>query len=147
MSASPPGPPLSRTSVSTYFGCNCVPSARSQAPCVIQTCLPGDGIVPLLHQRLSERLSRRGRAFLCQSAQHICSVPGLDSGWGCGWRNIQMLSWHLLRRSPDYRSALFAGLGAPPDIASLQAWLEWAWECGFDVVGAQQLGFLAQTPG
>jgi len=28
---------------------------------------------------------------------HICSMPG-DLGWGCGWRNMQMLATHLLRR-------------------------------------------------
>ena len=70
--------------------------------------------------------------------QHICSAR-TDMGWGCGWRNLQMTTWHLLRRGGEYRQALFAGLGAPPDVASLQLWLEWAWRQGYDLEGCRQL--------
>ncbi|GAB4821175.1 hypothetical protein N2152v2_008221 [Parachlorella kessleri] len=40
----------------------------------------------------------------------------------------------------DARQALFAGSGYVPDIPSLQAWLECAWQAGFDPQGAEQLG-------
>jgi hypothetical protein len=68
--------------------------------------------------------------------EHFESRAFEDVGWGCGWRNIQMLSSHLL----DYewaRHALFGGVGFVPDIPSLQQWLELAWSLGFDEPGAE----------
>lgn len=35
--------------------------------------------------------------------------------------------------------ALFGGVSFVPDVAALQAWLEIAWEAGFDPEGAEQL--------
>jgi len=109
-----------------------------QRPCWVDPSLPSDGVVPALKQCLESQPGIWGRAYLCASAQHICSAR-TDMGWGCGWRNLQMTTWHLLRRGGEYRQALFAGLGAPPDVASLQLWLEWAWRQGYDLEGCRQL--------
>ncbi|KAL0403296.1 UNVERIFIED_CONTAM: Zinc finger-containing ubiquitin peptidase 1 [Sesamum radiatum] len=59
-----------------------------------------------------------------------------DSGWGCGWRNIQMLSSHLITQRPEAREVLYGGSGFVPSIGSLQRWLELAWQKGFDTPGA-----------
>jgi zinc finger-containing ubiquitin peptidase 1 len=59
-----------------------------------------------------------------------------DKGWGCGWRNIQMLSSHLLNQRPEARQLLFGGSGFVPDIHSLQRWLEIAWDKEFDTIGS-----------
>eukprot|EP00798_Chlamydomonas_sp_ICE-L_P005802 gene5802-6086_t len=83
---------------------------------------------------------QRPNRFSTDSASAGSDLP-YDRGWGCGWRNIQMASSHLLcRDAPDIHNALFAGSGFVPDIASLQAWLEVAWQAGFDTLGAESLG-------
>ena len=53
---------------------------------------------------------------------------------------LQMLASHLLQRDEESKKAIFGGLGAVPEIGSLQKWLEMAWREGFDSIGAQQLG-------
>ena len=40
----------------------------------------------------------------------------------------------------EVADALFQGCGYVPDILSLQAWLECAWQSGFDVAGGDMLG-------
>jgi hypothetical protein len=43
-----------------------------------------------------------------------------DSGWGCGFRNIQMqISHQLMRGDAAVRQALFGGCGYVPDIGEL----------------------------
>ena len=41
---------------------------------------------------------------LSAATSHICSTPA-DFGWGCGYRNIQMLFSSLLQLEP-YKTAL-----------------------------------------
>ncbi|TYK00896.1 zinc finger with UFM1-specific peptidase domain protein isoform X4 [Cucumis melo var. makuwa] len=72
---------------------------------------------------------------------HYQSIEFEDFGWGCGWRNIQMLCSHLLMQRPETRNILFGGSGVVPDIPSLQRWLEIAWERGFDVHGAEHFNY------
>ncbi|XP_057857205.2 uncharacterized protein LOC131066466 isoform X1 [Cryptomeria japonica] len=72
---------------------------------------------------------------------HFQSTRSEDLGWGCGWRNIQMLSSHLLMQVSGAREMLFGGSGFIPDIPSLQRWLEIAWQRGFDMMGAQSFNF------
>ncbi|CAM0146342.1 unnamed protein product [Urochloa decumbens] len=67
---------------------------------------------------------------------HHQSLSSEDKGWGCGWRNIQMLSSHLLKQRPEAREVLFGGSGFVPDIPSLQRWLEIAWDKNFDTIGS-----------
>ena len=65
------------------------------------------------------------------------------AGWDCGYRNLQMLGSALMSAwdAPRItRSAVFFGAKAVPSIEALQQQLEWAWENGFDPVGAEHFG-------
>ena len=45
----------------------------------------------------------------------------------------------------EYKDKLFGGAGFVSDVPSLQAWLECAWQLGFDPDGAKQLGHHVQA--
>jgi len=100
-----------------------------------------------LHRLLTECLLRQRpapgavkvSAVLCGPVGHFGGQT-FDSGWGCGYRNIQMQLCHALMHWPQAHAALFGGAGYVPDIPSLQAWIECAWRAGFDPAGAEQLG-------
>lgn len=94
-----------------------------------------DGLIALLRNCL-EADSENSISLLSGHVDHFQSIESDDIGWGCGWRNIQMLSSHLLTRSQEARKVLFGGAEFVPDIASLQRWLEIAWERGFDKIGS-----------
>lgn len=95
------------------------------------------GLMALLRNCL-ESDGENSRSILSGYVDHFQSLQFEDVGWGCGWRNIQMLSSHLLAQRPEAREAMFGGSGFVPDISSLQRWLEIAWERGFDAPGADQ---------
>ncbi|KAL2556418.1 Peptidase C78 [Forsythia ovata] len=80
--------------------------------------------------------SKNAVSILSGYVDHFQSVESEDVGWGCGWRNIQMLSSHLLKQRQEAREVLYGGSGFVPDIAALQRWLELAWERGFDTLGS-----------
>uniref|UniRef100_A0A914XHQ7 Zinc finger-containing ubiquitin peptidase 1 n=1 Tax=Plectus sambesii TaxID=2011161 RepID=A0A914XHQ7_9BILA len=64
----------------------------------------------------------------------------LDQGFGCGFRNTQMLLSSLVN-SADYRRAMWGDAPATiPSIHCMQNMIERAWAAGFDRRGAQQLG-------
>ncbi|KAJ4832488.1 hypothetical protein Tsubulata_000036 [Turnera subulata] len=96
------------------------------------------GLMALLRRRLEQDRDNAATVLLCGGhVDHYQSTPSEDAGWGCGWRNIQMLASHLLsRRRDDAGEVLFGGAGFVPDIPSLQRWLELAWEKGFDAPGS-----------
>ncbi|XP_047970464.1 zinc finger-containing ubiquitin peptidase 1 isoform X1 [Salvia hispanica] len=83
-----------------------------------------------------ESESGSSRTVLCGYIDHFQSIVSHDHGWGCGWRNIQMLSSHLIKQRQEARQALYGGSGFVPNIESLQRWLELAWEKGFDPPGS-----------
>ena len=93
------------------------------------------GLMNLL-RRCLESESKTSRSVISGYVDHYQSVVSEDSGWGCGWRNIQMMSSHLLMLRKEARDVLFGGSGFVPDIPSLQRWLEIAWERGFDILGS-----------
>lgn len=95
----------------------------------------GDGLMALLGKSL-ESDPENATSILCGYIDHFESRESEDVGWGCGWRNIQMLSSHLLKQRPEARDVLYGGCGFVPDIASLQRWLEIAWKLGFDAQGS-----------
>ncbi|KAJ8751388.1 hypothetical protein K2173_016588 [Erythroxylum novogranatense] len=88
-----------------------------------------------LDVNLMHKKTKSNTVLLCGYVDHFHCMPSEDLGWGCGWRNIQMLSSHLLRRE-SAREVLFGGCGYVPDIPSLQRWLEIAWQKGFDAPGS-----------
>lgn len=93
-----------------------------------------DGLISSLRKCLE---SEPGNSISILSA-HIdhFQTTEWDLGWGCGWRNIQMLSSHLLSQQQEARQVLYGGSGYVPSIESLQRWLELAWEKGFDTPGS-----------
>lgn len=96
-----------------------------------------EGLMHLL-QRCLEADQKAGFSTIALSGwvEHYESRHREDLGWGCGWRNIQMLASHLLMTDQDARDVLFGGCGFVPDILSLQQWVEVAWRKGFDAPGA-----------
>lgn len=96
------------------------------------------GLMALLRNCL-ESEAENSISILSGYVDHFQSTESEDVGWGCGWRNIQMLSSNLLAQRPEEaREVMFGGSGFVPDIPSLQRWLEIAWERGFDAPGSQQ---------
>ncbi|KAI5069151.1 hypothetical protein GOP47_0015452 [Adiantum capillus-veneris] len=99
-----------------------------------------EGIMNLIRDCLYSERQGPSCTVISAHVDHFETCKSEDIGWGCGWRNIQMLSSHLL----TYRwakKALFGGSGFVPDIPSLQEWLEFAWACGFDEPGAEFFQF------
>ncbi|KAL6629693.1 hypothetical protein ACP70R_029458 [Stipagrostis hirtigluma subsp. patula] len=93
------------------------------------------GIMSLLRSCL-ESEGGPSTSMISGHIDHHQSLSSEDKGWGCGWRNIQMLSSHLLKQRPEARLVLFGGSGFVPDIPSLQRWLEIAWDKNFDTIGS-----------
>ncbi|XP_049411378.1 uncharacterized protein LOC125874518 [Solanum stenotomum] len=94
------------------------------------------GLMDLLKNCL-ELETEKATTILCGNVDHFQSSHSEDFGWGCGWRNIQMLSSHLLKQRREAREVLYGGSGFVPDIPSLQRWLEIAWKRGFDKQGSE----------
>ncbi|XP_053676527.1 zinc finger-containing ubiquitin peptidase 1-like [Anopheles nili] len=85
------------------------------------------------------------KTYVCSSVDHYASSYG-DKGWGCGYRNLQMMLSSLLQ-STSYNEALYSAWGshgpartAMPSISRLQRMVEAAWTQGFDIQGSEQLG-------
>ncbi|XP_068210072.1 zinc finger-containing ubiquitin peptidase 1-like isoform X3 [Palaemon carinicauda] len=76
--------------------------------------------------------------YLCTTVDHYGSTYG-DRGWGCGYRNIQMLL-SSLQHHTGYYARLFSGPDMMPSISQLQRLIEQAWRNGFDLQGCEQLG-------
>lgn len=95
------------------------------------------GLMALLRNCL-ESEPGNSKIILSGYVDHFQGLESEDVGWGCGWRNIQMLCSHLMVQRSEAREVLFGGSGFVPDIPSLQRWLEIAWERGFDAAGSDQ---------
>ncbi|WIA20637.1 hypothetical protein OEZ85_005018 [Tetradesmus obliquus] len=98
-------------------------------------------VIPLLQACFEAQPKPHSVALLSGPVGFHSGSGQADSGWGCGFRNIQMqVSHQLMRGNADVRAALFGGCDFVPDVASLQAWLEAAWAAGFDAGGAAMFG-------
>lgn len=85
------------------------------------------------------------RTLLCTCVDHYASSYG-DRGWGCGYRNIQMIISSLLTHT-GYNERLYRlwqkekpPRSSVPSISRLQSLIEQAWSQGFDIQGSEQLG-------
>jgi len=79
------------------------------------------------------------QTFLSSVVDHHSSSYG-DKGWGCGYRNLQMLISSLAHHSIfSERLGITKGAGVP-SISRLQGLIEEAWAKGYDVQGCEQLG-------
>lgn len=96
------------------------------------------GIIPQLHHRYEMGVSGTKAAWLAIDTDHYASTVG-DAGWGCGYRNLQMLVSALLRIDV-YRPVMFTVGEKVPSIPRIQQFIESAWTSGFDRPGSEQLG-------
>ncbi|KAG0084522.1 hypothetical protein BGZ92_009794, partial [Podila epicladia] len=103
----------------------------------------------LLEASLSQGVTKI--AYLADPSVAFFQGDKSDWGWGCGYRNIQMmLSYVVQQRSlvPHSRSNSLSldtrfSTNDPsviPTIPQIQQQLEYSWSLGFDSVGAGQLG-------
>ncbi|XP_043507578.1 zinc finger-containing ubiquitin peptidase 1-like isoform X1 [Frieseomelitta varia] len=110
------------------------------------------GLVPKI-RAVSQACSNVLSTWMCSTVDHYATTYG-DKGWGCGYRNLQMLISSLLQHTgynelvyKAWNSGLGSGSSAKiplrssiPSISRLQKMIEWAWAQGFDTQGAEQLG-------
>ncbi|XP_047354397.1 zinc finger-containing ubiquitin peptidase 1-like isoform X1 [Vespa velutina] len=110
------------------------------------------GLVPKI-RAVSQTCSNVVNTWMCSTVDHYASTYG-DKGWGCGYRNMQMLISSLLQHTgynelvyKAWSSGLDSGSttdnplrSSMPSISRLQKMIEWAWAQGFDIQGAEQLG-------
>lgn len=87
---------------------------------------------------VSEGTNNVKATYLCTTVDHYGSTYG-DRGWGCGYRNIQMLL-SSLQHHTGYYARLFSGPNMMPSISQIQKLIEQAWRNGFDLQGCEQLG-------
>ncbi|XP_039974323.1 zinc finger-containing ubiquitin peptidase 1 isoform X2 [Xiphias gladius] len=78
--------------------------------------------------------------WLSADTDHYSSSVG-DKGWGCGYRNFQMLI-SSLHRIDTY--SLFPQEKAMPNVPRVQSMIEEAWEGGLDPQGASQFNHRLQ---
>jgi hypothetical protein len=110
----------------------------------------GHSMTPNLINRIRTLCQQQSnsKVFLCSSVNHYASAGMEDEGWGCGFRNLQMILSSLQSQSA-FADALRPILGdsqSIPSIARLQILIEEAWAAGFDVEGQNQLeGQLSNT--
>ncbi|KAF5890264.1 zinc finger with UFM1-specific peptidase domain protein-like isoform X1 [Clarias magur] len=92
------------------------------------------GLLSALYQFYQRDIRDTSRVWLCAEVEHFSSSDG-DRGWGCGYRNFQMLLSSLQRLEP-YTS--LHTLPDAPSIPRVQALIEAAWAEGIDPQGAAQ---------
>ncbi|KAJ2501630.1 hypothetical protein IWW47_003090 [Coemansia sp. RSA 2052] len=77
---------------------------------------------------------------LCNPDTLMFNATLADRGWGCGYRNCQMLISSLMRNAaPSRGAASRMPVEAVPLVRQLQEMLELAWRDGYDREGADQL--------
>ncbi|XP_037014017.2 zinc finger-containing ubiquitin peptidase 1 isoform X2 [Artibeus jamaicensis] len=93
------------------------------------------GIVEALYRYYQNAAPDVRRVWLSTVLDHFHSSFG-DKGWGCGYRNFQMLLSSLLQN--DAYDDCLKGMSIPC-IPKIQSMIEDAWREGFDPQGASQL--------
>ncbi|KAG2217374.1 hypothetical protein INT45_007384 [Circinella minor] len=97
------------------------------------------GVIPRLEPQFTNLNHKKKKstvsAYLCSPYTDHIATGFMDLGWGCGYRNCQMLMTFLQRKQEAGDSIL----RQVTDISGLQLLLERAWKEGFDSQGAKQL--------
>ncbi|KAG8510942.1 Zinc finger-containing ubiquitin peptidase 1, partial [Galemys pyrenaicus] len=93
------------------------------------------GIIEALCRYYQSAATDVRRVWLSTVVDHFHSSFG-DKGWGCGYRNFQMLLSSLLQN--EAFDDCLKGMSVPC-IPKIQAMIEEAWKEGFDPQGASQL--------
>ena len=100
-----------------------------------RTC--SSGLIELIRQTQLNKNTRE--RLLCSPCDHYSS-SFIDMGYGCGYRNVQMLL-SSMREDEKLVDKLFnKGVKKMPSIKKIQQLIERAWELGFDLMGKAQLG-------
>lgn len=87
-----------------------------------------NGLMEALAEHYRRHPNFKRDVILATSVTHYASGFG-DLGWGCGYRNIQMMS-SVLAEYPHYKKNLFGP--HIPSVPVLQQCLDAAWAAGFD---------------
>ncbi|XP_060728829.1 zinc finger-containing ubiquitin peptidase 1 isoform X1 [Tachysurus vachellii] len=93
------------------------------------------GLLSALYKFYQRERQEGTRVWLCSELEHYSSSDG-DRGWGCGYRNFQMLL-SSLQRLEQY-TTLHTLSDSCPSIPQVQALIEAAWVEGIDPQGASQ---------
>ncbi|XP_074846796.1 zinc finger-containing ubiquitin peptidase 1 isoform X2 [Carettochelys insculpta] len=91
------------------------------------------GIIEALCRYYHNEIKDVRRVWLSTGVDHFHSSLG-DRGWGCGYRNFQMLLSSLLRN--DLYNDCLKDITVIPCIPKIQSMIEDAWKEGFDPQGA-----------
>ncbi|KAE8602615.1 hypothetical protein XENTR_v10014055 [Xenopus tropicalis] len=91
------------------------------------------GVIEALTRYYRNAAHEVTRVWLCSNLDHFSNSSG-DKGWGCGFRNFQMLLSSLLLNDA-YHNCLQA-CRSIPCIPKIQSMIEDAWKEGFDPQGA-----------
>ncbi|KAF9286768.1 hypothetical protein BGZ68_002570 [Mortierella alpina] len=82
------------------------------------------------------------QAYLADPSVIFYQSDKTDRAWGCGYRNLQMMLSYVVNQGvthQDHPSPASGDTTTIPTISELQRQLEYAWQCGFDPPGAEQL--------
>lgn len=90
------------------------------------------GVIKALYEYYQTDSRDCAHVWLSAETDHFCSSAG-DKGWGCGYRNLQMML-SALHRLGTYTAVLQEQ--TVPSIPRLQAMMEAAWREGMDAQGA-----------
>ncbi|CAO3691324.1 unnamed protein product [Umbelopsis ramanniana] len=95
------------------------------------------GVIPKLqpHFMSLKKQGKTSMVYLCSPDTDHVATGLLDLGWGCGYRNCQMLMTYLSKQQ-EQNVPILDGV---VNIKGLQLLLEKAWKEGFDPAGAAQL--------
>ncbi|XP_070306023.1 zinc finger-containing ubiquitin peptidase 1 isoform X2 [Odocoileus virginianus] len=93
------------------------------------------GVMEALYRYYQNAATDVRRVWLSAGVDHFHSSFG-DKGWGCGYRNFQMLLSSLLQNDAYGDSLKDMSV---PCIPKIQSMIEDAWKEGFDPQGASQL--------
>ncbi|NP_001086590.1 zinc finger containing ubiquitin peptidase 1 S homeolog [Xenopus laevis] len=91
------------------------------------------GVIEVLTKYYHSAAHEVSRVWLCSQLDHFSNSSG-DKGWGCGFRNFQMVLSSLLLNE-TYNNCLQA-YRSIPCIPKIQCMIEDAWKEGFDPQGA-----------
>ncbi|XP_030012827.1 zinc finger-containing ubiquitin peptidase 1 [Sphaeramia orbicularis] len=90
------------------------------------------GVLRALYEYYQTEARDCVHVWLSSETDHYCSSAG-DKGWGCGYRNFQMLLSSLLKA--EAYAPVFSGKTVP-SIPRVQSMIEEAWNEGLDPRGA-----------
>ncbi|KAG0285003.1 hypothetical protein BGZ96_010680 [Linnemannia gamsii] len=115
-------------------------------PCEAQNCnmMGIAGLIAKTRMLLETSLAQgvTQQAYLADTSTMLFQSDKSDRGWGCGYRNIQMMLSYVVGQTDSIETTSTATTTTTPSVPTipeLQRQLEYAWTNGFDAQGAEQL--------